>query len=106
MPVWLAPEPTIDATGRREYFRVLSLPRVRRRLNATGDTTVLNEYAKAFENFASYRNQLRTLRRVKDKTFKKSTDSVERFLAHYRNRCQRLAAELGFFFRAERQNKK
>jgi len=108
LPTWLAPDATIDANGRREYYRIVLLPRVRRRVNATGDTTTLNEYAKAFENFVASRDQIRNLQRIKDKQdwIKRSIESHEEFLRNYEKRCQHLATQLGFFFRPEARKRR
>ncbi len=101
IPVWLAPgRPTLSVKARREYYRVVTLSRVRRRIDATGDNTLALEYADAFDWFVSYRDQLRILRRVKEspRSKRESEAHIEQSLNRYTLRCQTLARKLGFFF--------
>ncbi len=99
IPTWLAPDSTLSLEARGEYYRVLALPRVRRRFDATADTAPLNEYCKAFEMFLSYRRSLNRRGQLNNQQWTERRPAWTRAYKHYAARCQVLAREMGFFFK-------
>jgi phage terminase small subunit len=99
IPDWLEPPTTLSIVGRREYYRALSIPAVRRKLNETRDRATLVEYTSSFESFVSQRDTIKALARIRgNRGAEWSTEPHEKFLKYHADKCKKLATELGFFF--------